>query len=75
MNMATLTPHPMLADLTFARSRKGRVYTHVSDWEGTKPLMVGDLIEVIDGEDIALSARVEAIDPDGTVVARLTEMP
>lgn len=65
----------MFADLTFARSRNGSVYTHVSDWEGTKPLAVGDLIEVIDGEDIALSVRVEAIDPDGTVVSRLTEMP
>lgn len=65
----------MLAELTFARARSGEVYTHVSDWEGVKPLAVGDIIEVIDGEDIPLSARVEAIDPDGTVVARLTTMP
>lgn len=75
MNMAALAPHPMLADLTFARSRSGRVYTHVSDWEGAKPLTVGDIIEVIDGEDIALPACVEEIDADGTVVARLTDLP
>lgn len=66
---------PMFADLTFARSSGGKVYTHVSDWEGAQPIQVGDVIEVVDGEDIALPACVEAIDPDGTVVARLTAQP
>ena len=65
----------MLADLTSARSRNGEAYTHVSDWEGSQPLEVGDLIEVIDGEDIAIPARVEAIDLEGTGVERLTTMP
>lgn len=64
---------PLLADLTFARARNGTVYAHACDVE--QALTVGDLIEVVDGEDVVLPARVQAIDPDGTVVALLLTLP
>lgn len=73
-----MTPDPaqcphMLADLAFAAAPGARVLTHLSDWTGPKPLTVGTVVTVVDGEDIPLRAQVEAIDADGTVVARRVE--
>ena len=62
----------MLADLTFAKTNHGVVYSHVSDWEGARPLAKGDGVTVIDGEDVPMEARVLDIDPDGTVILKLT---
>ena len=58
----------LAADLTFARARHGRVYSTLADWDEERAPVIGETVLVADGEGRAYEAKIERIDPDGTIV-------
>ena len=59
----------LAADLIFAR-RHGLVYSALSDWDEDRDPVLGESVLVADGEGRPFEAKLERIDPDGTIVLR-----
>ena len=67
--MGVMGRTPLLAaDLTFARARHGRVYSTLADWDEERAPVIGETVLVADGEGRPYEAKIERIDPDGTIV-------
>lgn len=67
--MTAMGTMPQLAaDLTFARARHGRVYSTLADWDEERAPLVGETVLVADGEGRPFEAKIERVDPDGTIV-------
>ena len=69
--MTTVQLPTLAADLTFARARHGLVYSALSDWDEDRDPVVGETVFVADGEGRPFEAKLERIDPDGTIVLRV----
>lgn len=61
----------LAADLTFARVRHGLVYSALSDWDEDRDPVLGETVLVADGEGRPFEAKLERLDPDGTIVLRI----